>query len=210
MSTLWTPSGEHQVPSGSNPSKLGDDAANEMDGAAEMGDYDANEMDGDYDTAEMGDDYDANDGVRSNAATELDAETAAAMEEQMRQTQEQLISMPAAQVVLNHIIGLFELAALHLRRDPPALDQARLPIDAMTLLVENLGDELGEPESLNAALQQIRLAYVNARNQANGSTEPTPNGSTEPTPNDDTEPATNDGTEPATNGSTEPTNGAGA
>ncbi|HCB34804.1 MAG TPA: hypothetical protein DEP69_06615, partial [Acidimicrobiaceae bacterium] len=74
------------------------------------------------------------------------------MEEQLRQAQEQLISMPAAQVVMNHLIGLFELAALHLRRDPPALDEARLPIDAVSVLLDGLGDRLPESEAVATAL----------------------------------------------------------
>ena len=100
----------------------------------------------------------------------VDPETAAAMDEQMRQAQEQLIALPSSQVVANHIIGFFELALLHLRRDPPALDQARLPIDAMALLVSELGSEF-EPEitqALNTALQQIQMAFVSGQNQAAG------------------------------------------
>ena len=67
--------------------------------------------------------------------SEIDPETAAAMEQQLREAQEQLRSVPAGQIVANHVIGLFELAALHLRVDPPNLDEARLPIDAMGILV---------------------------------------------------------------------------
>jgi len=96
---------------------------------------------------------------------EIDPETAAAMEQQLREAQEQLLSVPAAQIVANHIIGLFELAALHLRVDPPNLDEARLPIDAMGILVEQLGDQLPEHQTLSAALHQIRLAFVEVQNQ---------------------------------------------
>ncbi len=97
--------------------------------------------------------------------TEIDPETAAAMEQQLREAQEQLLSVPAGQIVANHIIGLFELAALHLRVDPPNLEEARLPIDAMGILVEELGDQLPEHQTLSAALHQIRLAFVEVQNQ---------------------------------------------
>jgi hypothetical protein len=103
-----------------------------------------------------------------NGETDTDPETSAAMEQQLREAQEQLLSVPAGQIVANHVIGLFELAALHLRVDPPNLDEARLPIDAMGVLVEQLGDQLPEHQTLAAALQQIRLAYVEVQNEVLG------------------------------------------
>ena len=100
--------------------------------------------------------------------SDIDPETSAAMEQQLREAQEQLLSVPAGQIVANHVIGLFELAALHLRVDPPNLDEARLPIDAMGVLVEQLGDQLPEHQTLAAALHQIRLAYVEVQNEVLG------------------------------------------
>ncbi len=97
-----------------------------------------------------------------------DPETVAEMEAELRQAQEQLLQVPAAQVVENHLIGLYELAAIHLRAAPPNLDEARLPIDAMGLIVENLGDRLPNAEALSAALHQIRMAYVELHSQASG------------------------------------------
>jgi|TARA_B100001750_G_scaffold89904_1_gene71023 hypothetical protein len=96
---------------------------------------------------------------------DVDPDTAAAMQQQLIEAQEQLLSVPAGQIVANHVIGLFELAALHLRVDPPNLEEARLPIDAMGILVEQLGDQLPEHQTLSAALHQIRLAFVEVQNQ---------------------------------------------
>ena len=96
---------------------------------------------------------------------DIDPDTAAAMQQQLIEAQEQLLSVPAGQIVANHVIGLFELAALHLRVDPPNLEEARLPIDAMGILVEQLGDQLPEHQTLSAALHQIRLAFVEDQNQ---------------------------------------------
>lgn len=96
---------------------------------------------------------------------DIDPQAAAEMEQQMREAQEQLLSVPAAQVIANHVIGLFELAALHLRVDPPNLDEARLPIDAMGLIVDNLGEQLPDHAAMGAALQQIRMAYVQMTNE---------------------------------------------
>ena len=155
MSTLWTPEGEHRVPrenADAPPAPPPDE-----DGGA-------------YSTADEGEggafggelDIDPETGLPIDPRTgePFDPEELAAMQEQLREAQEQLVSVPAAEIVQNHMMGLFELAALHLRRDPPDLAEARLPIDALGLLVDNLADQLPAGETLRGALQQIRLAYV--------------------------------------------------
>ena len=87
---------------------------------------------------------------------------------QMAAVQQQLLETPAAIVVANHCIGLFQLAALHLEQAPPDLAEAKVAIDAMGAVVETLGSRLGEDEqSLRDALTQLRLAYVQ-RQQAGG------------------------------------------
>ena len=79
----------------------------------------------------------------------------------MAELRQQLADTPARTVVANHCYGLFELAALHLSLDPPKLDQARLAIDALALLVEGLTSRLGEEEAhLREGLTQLRLAFV--------------------------------------------------
>ena len=96
----------------------------------------------------------------NNDGAAMDPDAAAAVEAELEAAQQQLLSVPAEQIVGNHVIGLFELAALHLRVADPDLEQARIAIDAMGLLVENLGPQLPDPETLIMALQQIRMAYV--------------------------------------------------
>jgi hypothetical protein len=45
--------------------------------------------------------------------------------------------------------------------DPPRLDQAAIAIDALSGIVDTLGDRLGEhAEPLRDALAQLRVAYV--------------------------------------------------
>jgi hypothetical protein len=91
---------------------------------------------------------------------ELD-EAAAELREQLDEARRRLASVPAAQVVANHAMGLFELAAIHLGSAPPHLADAALAIDALGALVEGLGDRLGETApTLRDALAQIRLAFV--------------------------------------------------
>jgi len=68
---------------------------------------------------------------------------------------------PAAYVVGNHAIQLFELARVHLTAQPPNLADAQLAIDAMAGIVEGLSDRLGEDEgTLADGLAQVRLAFV--------------------------------------------------
>lgn len=79
----------------------------------------------------------------------------------MEAVRERLASVPAAVVVANHAMGLYELAAIHLSSEPPRLDEARLAVDALAALMDRLGDRLGEhSETLTAALSQIQLAWV--------------------------------------------------
>ena len=72
-----------------------------------------------------------------------------------------LSEAPAEMVVTNHVMGLYELAAIHLSASPPNLPAASLAIDAVGSLVEGLGDRLGEDSpTLRDALANIRMAFV--------------------------------------------------
>jgi hypothetical protein len=134
MSSFWTPDGEHKV-------------------TPETGSADRSPV-GDHET---------DGGYQGSAGSEIDAETQASVEAEMIAAQDQLLSVPARQIVANHAIGLFELAALHLRVEEPDLDEVRIAVDAMGLLVDNLGDRLPDRETLVTALQQLRMAYVEVK-----------------------------------------------
>jgi uncharacterized protein with GYD domain len=78
-----------------------------------------------------------------------------------------LAEVPVETVVVNHVMGLYELAAIHLGASPPRLVAAALAIDAVGCLVEGLGERLGpDIATLNDALSNIRIAFV----QIKGST----------------------------------------
>jgi len=87
-----------------------------------------------------------------------------AAREQLRQLREQLANTPVADIVANHVIGLWELAVLHLSPEEgtsPDLEEAQLAIDAVGAVVEGLDDRLGRhQEPLREALAQLRLAFV--------------------------------------------------
>lgn len=85
--------------------------------------------------------------------------------EVLEETRRRLAEVPAEVVITNHVMGLYELAAIHLGANPPDLGQAALAIDAVGCLVEGLGERIGpEFETLSVALSNIRLAFVQIKN----------------------------------------------
>jgi hypothetical protein len=92
-----------------------------------------------------------------------------AMRAQMEQVQAQLLAAPASLVVVNHAMGIYELAALHLMQPEPKLAEASLAIDALAALVEGLQGRLGEDErTVREALAQLRGAYLEVRARHEG------------------------------------------
>jgi hypothetical protein len=89
----------------------------------------------------------------------------------VRELHQRLSQTPVADVIVNHAIGIWQLALVHLgvvtppddqgRRPPPDLASAGLAIDALAALVEGLTDRLGEGEQmLRDALQQVQMLFV--------------------------------------------------
>ena len=85
----------------------------------------------------------------------------------INEARDRLAGVPAELMVSNHVMGLYELAAIHLGSEPPSLTEAALAIDAVGCLVEGLGSRLGpDSDTLVAALSNIRLAFVQIKNAA--------------------------------------------
>lgn len=86
---------------------------------------------------------------------------AAQIAAEMAEVRAQLAAVPAAQVVLNHAMGCWELAAIHLSSQPPNFDEAQVAIDAFGALNDVLQGKIGDDEATLAdALAQLRLAFV--------------------------------------------------
>jgi len=84
----------------------------------------------------------------------------------LNEVRQRLAEVPAAVVVANHAMGLYELAAIHLGATPPRLADAALAIDAVGCLVDGLGERLGpDAATLQDALANIRLAFVKIKSQ---------------------------------------------
>lgn len=100
-----------------------------------------------------------------------ETDQAADIEAAMAEARARLADVPAEVVVTNHVMGLYELAAIHLSSDTPDLVSASLAIDAMALLVDGLGDRLGDDaHTMSDALGNIRMAFVAVKAQT-GQTE---------------------------------------
>ncbi|GIU83587.1 MAG: hypothetical protein KatS3mg008_0362 [Acidimicrobiales bacterium] len=145
--TIWTPDGEHRVVGDAHSPGQGGTGATTAGGVPPS----AAEAAG---VSDLGDE---------------ERERAEALVKEMAEIQRRLVEAPAEDVVANHAIGLFELAALHLKQERPDLPAARLAIDAMAAIVEALADRLGRHKTtLEQALAQIRLTYVRVSDAKTG------------------------------------------
>lgn len=114
---------------------------------------------------DLGEDHDAGGDPYAGLSPDERAQVEA-MASEMDEVRRQLASVPAAVVVANHAMGLYELAAIHLSAQPPSYREAQLAIDGMAALVEGLQGRLGENEpTLRDALGQLRLAFVQLKAQ---------------------------------------------
>jgi hypothetical protein len=111
----------------------------------------------------------AQDSADADAAADPIADAQAAIEDARRRVAE----APPEVVVTNHVMGLYELAAIHLSADQPNLPAAALAIDAVACLVDGLGDRLGpDAATLRDALANIRLAFVQIKSRPQAPSEP--------------------------------------
>ena len=170
MSSLWTPEGEHRVPRpgeagsgiGGSPGPGGSGGPGGPEGPGGSGGPGGPGGSGAPGTpgtpGAPGGSQRTPPAARDTGAM---SEEELASEEELLEVARHLAAAPAEDVVANHCYGLFELAALHLSQQPPQLDKARLAIDSLGLLVDGLGDRLGQHAgALAEGLSQLRLAFV--------------------------------------------------
>ena len=93
---------------------------------------------------------------------------------EMAAARDRLAQVPAATVVANHAMGLYELAAIHLSQESPNFGEATIAIDAMAALIDRLPGRLGDDEAtLRESLSQLRMAFVVLRDrEASGPARP--------------------------------------
>jgi glyoxylate carboligase len=144
--SLWTPGGEHEVPRErpTEPAPTGPAPA----GGAPI------ELDPETEAALA-------------AMSPEERAQAEQMIAEMAQARAEIASTPAAVVVANHAMGLYELAAIHLSQQPPNLPEAGVAVDALAALTKALEGRLGDNEAtLNQALNQLQMAFVELTRQA--------------------------------------------
>ena len=125
-------------------------------------DDDADDMAGDDDTA-------LDTALDGGPIDEDERELAESLASEMAAVRDRLAQVPAATVVANHAMGLYELGAIHLSQDPPSFGEATIAIDAMAALIDRLPGRLGDDEAtLRESLAQLRMAFVMLRDRAAG------------------------------------------
>ena len=130
---MWTPDGEHEIDRSSSENPI----------------------------ADTEEDTNLEDLPGFDELTTEQQEQARAMATELAAARQRLSQTPAAEVIANHVMGIYELAAIHLSDETPKLNEAQIAIDAMTGIVEALEGRLGENENvIKDALQQIQMAYV--------------------------------------------------
>lgn len=88
-------------------------------------------------------------------------------QEALEAARRRIADAPAQVVVVNHLMGFYELAAIHLSSVPPKLDDASLAIDSLAALVDKLGDRLGDDiTTMRDALANIQMVYVQMKSKA--------------------------------------------
>jgi hypothetical protein len=87
---------------------------------------------------------------------------------EMAEVRERIATTPAAEILANHLMGFYELAAIHLSQEPPHFDEAALAIDALRAVLEQVGPRLGDNATVLAgALQQLQMAFVQLKDGPN-------------------------------------------
>ena len=106
-------------------------------------------------------------GIDPDSLSPADRERLVEIVTQMAEAQRRLAAAPAAEVVANHAMGLYEFAAIKLGSEPPQLADARVAIDALGGLLDAAGDRVGDHgRALVDALDQIRMAWVQVNDAA--------------------------------------------
>ena len=147
MSSLWTPGGEHPV--------------DRTEPTTPQSDAPAPDRSLDDEIAAA-----LPEGVTLDELSPEERARAEQMVREMAEARGRLLETPAAMIVANHGMGLYELAALHLSQETPNFTEATVAIDGLTAIVEKLEGRLGEAEpTLREALEQLQMVFVQLKSQ---------------------------------------------
>jgi hypothetical protein len=106
-------------------------------------------------------------GINIDELTAEQQAEAAAMLMEMARVREEMLSVPATDVIANHLMGIYELGAIHLAQNPPNFNEATVAIEAFRAVLERLSTAFGENEViLRQALSQMQLTFVQLKEAA--------------------------------------------
>ncbi len=110
------------------------------------------------------------DGQATTEVEDLSPEEQAAQQKKMQkefeQTKKQIAEAPVEQIISTHVIGLYELAVIHLQQEVPNLEAAKIAIDAMAGLLDGVEGQIGEPEEpMKKLLSDLQMAFVKLNQQ---------------------------------------------
>jgi hypothetical protein len=156
MSSLWTPDGERPVGRDTSGSAA-------APGATEPGSPTGTDPLREAAKA-MGVDLDS---LTDEERAQLQAELS-----EMMRVRREVAATPAAEMLTNYLMRFFDLATIYLEGEPPAFGEAATVIEAFRVLLEGVGDRLGENEPLlREALGQLQMIFVQVK-EANAGAAP--------------------------------------
>ncbi len=91
---------------------------------------------------------------------------AQAMLVEMGRVRQEMLSVPAAEIIANHLMGIYELAAIHLGENPPNFVEASVAIEALRAVLDRIGNKFADNEAvLRQALSQLQMTFVQLKEQ---------------------------------------------
>lgn len=95
--------------------------------------------------------------------------------EELNRVREEMVRVPAAEIVANHLMGIYELGAIHLAENPPNFAEATIAIEALRAVLERLEGRFADAEPvLRQALAQLQQTFVALKNQLDQQAAPEP------------------------------------
>lgn len=150
--SLWTPDGERPVSRNPSDSAAAPPAAGGNSGGAAPSPEVIEAL--------------AQAGIDVDQLTPEQLAEAAQMLAEMGRVRQEMLSVPAVDIVANHLMGMYELAAIHLGENPPNFNEATVAIEALRAVLERLGTQLGQNEAvLRQALSQLQMTFVQLKEQ---------------------------------------------
>lgn len=155
MSSLWTPGGEHPVDPTSQDQQAGSSDVSAGAGTS---------------SASVGSPQDALRAAAEAAGIDFDAlseEERQALQlelDEALQVHQEIAATPASEILANHMMQLFRLAAIYLQAQPPAFGEAATVIEAFRATLDGVGDRFDDHyDTLRDALAQLQFTYVQVK-----------------------------------------------